>query len=196
MEQCRAEDYFREVQKIKIMATKRGRRPVYTPERVAKICEAIENGETNATAAKIGGISISTFCEWQATKAEFSEAVKRAKAAFEEWQMVGILEDAKKSLKTLICGQEYDEVKTEYERNPLDPDTPRIKKQTRITKRILPSPTAVIFALCNRDPEHWQNRVSQDVNGKLDVEQKGPGVSLANVPDSLLAQVIDAINGK
>lgn len=158
------------------------------------ICDAIERGETNETAAKLGGIHIATFCEWQNTKSEFAEAVKRAKAAFEDWQMNGILEDARKSLKTLVCGQEYEEIKTEYENDKNG--QPRIKKQTRTTKKILPNPTAVIFALCNRDPEHWQNRVAQDVNGKIDVEQKGPGVSLANVPDSLLAQVIDAINGK
>ena len=32
-----------------------GRPPLYTPERVAKICKALENGETNEVAAK--------FCE-------------------------------------------------------------------------------------------------------------------------------------
>lgn len=173
---------------------KRGRQPMYTPERVKRICDAIERGETNETAAKIGGIAVGTFCRWMDEKSEFKEAVKTAKTAFEDWQLNGILEDAKKSLKTLICGQEYEEVKTEYE-NDSD-GNPRIKKQTRCTKKILPNATAVIFALCNRDPEHWQNRVAQDVNGKIDVEQKGPGISLANVPDSLLAQVIDAINGK
>ena len=171
-----------------------GRKPKYTPDRVAKICKAIENGETNETAAKIGGISVSTFCEWQATKKEFSEAIKKAREFYEDWQLHGILEDAKKSLKTLICGKEYEEVKTEYENDKNG--NPRIKKQTRVTKVVLPNPTAVIFALCNRDPENWKNRVAQDVNGKIDVEQKGTGISLANVPDSLLAQVIDAINGK
>lgn len=170
-----------------------GRQAKYKPERVARICKAIQDGETNEMAARIGGISVTTFCEWQATKPEFAEAVKKAKAIYEDWQLHGILEDARKSLKTLICGLEYEEVKTEYE-NGRD-GSPRIKKQTRTTKRILPNATAVIFALCNRDPEHWQNRVAQDVSGKIGVEQ-GPGVSLANVPDSLLAQVIDAINGK
>lgn len=172
----------------------RGRQAKYTPERVRTICDAIERGETNETAAKLGGISRSTFFEWLNSRSDFSDAVKKAKAAFEDWQMNGILEDARKSLKTLVCGQEYEEIKTEYENDKNG--QPRIKKQTRVTKKILPNPTAVIFALCNRDPEHWQNRVAQDVNGKIDVEQKGPGVSLANVPDSLLAQVIDAINGK
>lgn len=164
---------------------------MYTPERVEKICQAIENGETNAVSAKIGGIHVATFCEWQNTKPEFAEAVKRAKAAFEDWQLNGILEDAKKSLKTLVCGQEYEEIKTEYENDKTG--NPRIKKQTRITKKILPNPTAVIFALCNRDPEHWQNRVVQD--GKIEVDQK-PAISLANVPTELLEQVVDAIDGK
>ena len=104
-----------------------GRKTKYTPERIERICKAIERGETNETAAKIGGISVSTFCEWQATKTEFSEAVKRARAAFEDWEMNGILADAKKSLKTLICGMEYEETKTEYENDKNG--SPRIRKQ-------------------------------------------------------------------
>ena len=175
---------------------KRGRQPMYTPERVERICKALREGHTDATAAKFGGIVYGTFNRWYNEKSDFRDAVKNAKADYENWQLNGILEDAKKSLKTLVCGTEYEEVKTEYEQDPSSPDTPRIKRQIRTTKKVLPNPTAVIFALCNRDPEHWQNRISQDVNGRIDVEQKGSGVSLANVPDDLLAKVIDAINGK
>lgn len=166
---------------------------MYTSERVKRICDAIERGETNETAAKIGGIAVGTFFRWMDEKSEFKDAVKRAKAAFEDWQLNGILEDAKKSLKTLICGQEYEEIKTEYEDDKAG--NPRIKKQTRTTKKIMPNPTAVIFALCNRDPEHWQNRINADVNSKVTAETK-TDLSLANVPDDLLAQVIEAINGK
>ena len=166
---------------------------MYSQERVRLICDAIERGETNAKAAEIGGIHISTFCEWQNTKPEFAESVKRAKAAFEDWQMNGILEDARKSLKTLVCGQEYEEIKTEYENDKNG--NPRIKKQTRTTKKILPNPTAVIFALCNRDPEHWQNRVNTELSGRVETESK-QSISLASVPDDLLAQVINAINSK
>lgn len=173
---------------------KRGRQAKYTQERIAIICDSLKQGNTKEVAAKAGGISVSTFCEWQATKPEFSEAVKKAIDSFEDWQLNGILADAKKSLKTLICGLEYDETKTEYEND--GKGNARIRKQTVVTKRIMPSPTAVIFALCNRDPEHWQNRVAQDITGKLETEAKGSGVSLANVPDELLAKVIDAINGK
>lgn len=172
-----------------------GRKPKYTPERVARICKAIENGETNETAAKIGGVSVSTFCEWQATKREFSEAIKRAKEKFEDWQMNGILADAKKSLKTLICGQEYEETKTEYENDPNNPGTPKIKKQTIITRKVLPNPTAVIFALCNRDPENWKNRQTNEITGYLQTETDAK-VDLSAVPDELLEQVLAKINGE
>lgn len=172
---------------------KRGRQPMYTSERVKRICDAIERGETYETAAKIGGIAVGTFFRWMDEKSEFKNSVKRAKAAFEDWQLNGILEDARKSLKTLVCGQEYEEIKTEYENDKTG--NPRIRKQTRVTKKILPNATAVIFALCNRDPEHWQNRINADVNSKVTAETK-TDLSLANVPDDLLAQVIEAINGK
>lgn len=173
----------------------RGRQAKYSPERVEIICSELANGSTVQAATKKAGIHVDTFYDWKNNKPEFSEAVKRAEEQFEEWQMNGILEDAKKSLKTLILGQEYEEVKTEYEQNPKDPTQPRIKRQTRTTKKVLPNPTAVIFALCNRDPEHWQNRVNNELSGKIETETKS-NISLANVPDSLLAQVIDAINGK
>lgn len=165
-----------------------------TPERVKIICEALAKGETQDTAYRLAGISNETYYRWLKENSEFSNAVKKAQAEFQDWQMNGILEDARKSLKTLICGQEYEEIKTEYENDKNG--QPRIKKQTRVTKKILPNPTAVIFALCNRDPEHWKNRVEQEVSGKMEVEQTGKPVSLEKVPDALLAQVIDAINGK
>lgn len=167
---------------------------MYTPDRVAKICKAIENGESREIAAKIGGISTTTFWKWMQEKEDFVNVVKKAEKAFEDWQMNGILADARKSLKTLICGQEYEEIKTEYENDKNG--NPRIRKQTRVTKKVLPNPTAVIFALCNRDPEHWQNRVSNEISGKLETENTAPALSLANVPNELLAQVIDAIHGK
>ena len=163
----------------------------YTPERVAKICDAIAEGRNNEQAAQIGGISKETFYQWYNNKSDFLDAVKKARARYDDWVLNGILEDARKSLITLIKGVEYEEIKTEYENDSFG--NPRIKKQTRTTKKIPPSATAIIFALCNRDPEHWQNRVQQDISGKIETETKS-NVSLANVPDELLAQVIDAIN--
>lgn len=165
-----------------------------TPERVKKICAAIENGETFENAAKMGGIVKSTFYRWMDENKDFKDAVKRAKDVFTEWEMNGILSDAKKSLKVLICGQEYEETKTEYEQDPKNPGQPRIKKQTVVTRKVLPNATAVIFALCNRDPENWKNRVANELSGKIETEETAK-VSLDKVPDELLAKVLDAING-
>ena len=158
-----------------------------------KICEAIRNGETDRKAAQIGGITYETFRTWNNEKPAFSSAIKQARDDYAEWEMHGILTDAKKSLKTLILGREYDEVKTIYE--PGKDGAPRIKSQTKTNKVIPPNATAIIFALCNRDPERWQNRVTNDINGKITTDAKAD-VSLQNVPDELLAKVIDAINSK
>lgn len=171
----------------------KGRKQMYTPERVRRICEAIERGETDATAARIGGISPQTFCEWKNRHPEFLESVKKAEQAFEEWQLSGILADAKKSLKTLICGMEYEEVRTEYE--PDANGDPKVKRQSRTTKRVPPNAAAIIFALTNRDPDNWKNRLNNEISGKVETESKAD-VSLANVPDELLQQVIEAINRK
>lgn len=172
---------------------KRGREAKYTDERVARICDALKQGMTDEQAAGMGGITYNTFWRWCNEKSDFRDAVKKAKAQYEDWLMNGILEDARNSLTTLIKGVEYEEVKTEYENDSFG--NPRIKKQSRTTKKILPNPTAVIFALCNRDPEHWQNRINNELSGKIETETKSE-VSLANIPDDLLAQVIDAIHGK
>lgn len=172
---------------------KPGRKPMYTPERVEAILDSLRKGDSDEIAARIGGINVGTFYRWQTEKDEFREAVKKAKADFEAWTLGEILTDARRGLKVLVCGTEYEEVKTEYEQDPHDPSHPRIKRQTRTTKKVLPNPTAVIFALCNRDPDHWQNKVSQELSGKVETEQTGQGFTLTNVPDDLLAKVIEAI---
>ena len=170
-----------------------GRKPKYTPERVAVILSALERGETCANAVKMAGINKDTFHEWYNNMPEFHKAVDEAKAAYEEWVMNGIKEDAKKSLKTLICGIEYDEIKKEFTVNKEGQKV--LSKQTTTHKRIMPSITAIIFALCNRDPENWKNRVEGTLSGKIETESK-QDVSLKSVPDDLLEKVIDAINGK
>lgn len=170
---------------------KAGRPPKMTPERVAIICKSLASGDTIQTACKLGGISDDTYANWL-RNSEFSEAVKRAKKDFEEWEMNGILETAKRGLKKLLEGEEYEEVTTEYVND--DKGNPTIRKQTRKTKKIPPSATATIFALCNRDPDGWKNRISNEISGKIDTEAE-TNISLKEIPDDLLAQVIESIKG-
>lgn len=166
----------------------------YNPKIVRLICQHIEQGETNEHAAELAGITKKTFYEWYNSKSYFCDAVKKAKEEYQKWLHNDILADAERSLKVLINGTEYEEIKTEYEQNPSNPDAPRIKKQSRTTKKILPNPTAVIFALCNRDPEHWKNRIDTEVNAKVEQETKTE-LNLKEIPDELLNQVLEIVYG-
>lgn len=166
-----------------------GRKPKYSPERVEIICKGLSEGKPEIDCCKKAGISVPTFHRWLDEKKEFQEAVKNAKAKFQEWYDNHLLEDAERGLLRLICGEEYVETTTEYE--SVGGKLVEKKKKT-INKKVLPNTTAIIFALTNRAPEKWKNRLSQDVNGKIQTEQKSD-VSLANVPDDLLEKVIEAI---
>lgn len=166
-----------------------GRKPKYTPERVERICKALSEGRTEKDACIAAGIHVSVFHRWLNEKSEFNEAVKRAKQQYQEWYDNHIVEDAKRGLMRLICGEEYTVTSTESQED----GTGRMRVKQKVeTKRVLPNVTAIIFALTNRDPENWKNRVSQDVNGKIQTEGK-TDISLANVPDDLLEKVIESI---
>lgn len=161
------------------------------PETIKTLTRAISEGKSRKAACELAGISQDTFARWL-NDAEFADAIKVAEKSFEDWRMNGILEDARKSLKTLVCGQEYEEVKTEYENDGVG--KPRIKRQTRITKKVLPNVTAVIFALCNTDPEHWRQRVEQDVRADVKTKEEPQPNKLAKVPTELLRQLCDAMD--
>lgn len=170
-----------------------GRPSKYTPEVVEIIRNSLAQGDSRATACKLAGISDETFRRWLDDYVDFVAVVKNAEAEYRNWEHNEILASAKKSLRVLIEGQEYEETITEYENDGAN--QPRIKRQTTKTKKILPSATAVIFALCNRDPENWKNRISSEVEAKVQSDQRAD-VNLKAIPDDLLEQVIKAINGE
>lgn len=170
----------------------RGRKPKYTPEKAAIICKAIADGETIQYACKRANISDETYKRWKDKYVEFRDAIKRAEADYNKWYTDELVRDCKRSLKTLVLGTEYDETTIEYES---DKDgNPRIKKQKTITKKIMPNPTAIIFALTNRDPENWKNRHTNEITGNLKTETDA-NVDLSALPDELLEQVLNKING-
>lgn len=169
-----------------------GRKSLYTPEVVEIIRATIAKGESEAEACRRAGISDETMRIWKRDKLEFLAVVKGAEKEAREWEMNGLLAAAKRSLRVLIEGQEYEETKTEYEQDPANPSQPRIKRQTVTTKKVLPNATAVIFALCNRDPENWKQRVEQDIRGTLNGDVTS-SVNLDKVPDDVLAKVLEAL---
>lgn len=171
---------------------KKGRKPQWTQVKVDIMCKAIANGKSYKDAFTAARVSERAFYNHLRDDVQFIQAVKSAEAEYQEWYDSQLVVSCKRSLVELVCGYEWDEITTE---TVPDKNGKIVTKKKIVHKKAAPNATAIIFALCNRDPEHWQNRVNNELSGKIETEQK-PAVSLQNVPDDLLAQVINAINHK
>ena len=64
---------------------------------------------------------------------------------------------ARSGLAKLLDVFEYEEEHIEYVDDPKNPGHPKIKSKKIISKKIMPNPTAVIFALTNRDPANFKH---------------------------------------
>lgn len=173
---------------------KRGRKPQWTAAKVEIMCKAIADGKSYKDAMKAAKVGHTAFYKHLSEDADFTDRVKKAEAEYQQWYDSQIVVDSKRSLLELIRGYEWDETTTETSTGK--DGKPVVTKTKVVHKKAAPNPTAIIFALCNRAPGEWSNKHIQELTGKITTEQTGSGVSLANVPDSLLSQVIDAINGK
>ena len=172
---------------------KKGRKPQWTNAKVEIMCKAIAAGKSYKDAFTAARVGKTAFYKHLADDANFADRVKKAEQEYQDWYDSQLVVDCKRSLAELIRGFEYDETTTE--KVPGRDGKGTITKTKVVHKRVLPNPTAIIFALCNRDPEHWQNRVNNELSGKVETESKTT-VSLKNVPDDLLAQVLEAIKAK
>ena len=172
---------------------KPGRKPQWTDAKVEIMVKAIAAGKSYKDAYTSARVGHDSFYRHLREDSEFSAKVKRAEQDYQEWYDSQLVVDSKRSLLELIRGYEWDETTTE---SALDKNCKMVEVKKKIVhKKAAPNPTAIIFALCNRAPEEWSNKHIQEVSGKIETETK-QAVSLASVPDDLLAQVIDAINGK
>lgn len=171
---------------------KKGRKPQWTDTKVEIMCKAIAAGKSYKDAFTAARVSKATFYAHLANDSDFSDLVKKAEQEYQEWYDSQLVVDCKRSLLELVQGYEWDETTTE---SALVNGKMVETKRKVVHKKAAPNPTAIIFALCNRAPGEWSNKHIQELTGKIETETK-PGITLANVPDSLLAQVIDAINGK
>lgn len=171
---------------------KKGRKPQWTDTKVEIMCKAIAAGKSYKDAFTAARVSKATFYAHLANDSDFSDLVKKAEQEYQEWYDSQLVVDCKRSLLELVQGYEWDETTTE---SALVNGKMVETKRKVVHKKAAPNPTAIIFALCNRAPGEWSNKHIQELTGKIETETK-PGITLANVPDNLLAQVIDAINGK
>ena len=171
---------------------KKGRKPQWTEAKVEIMCKAIAAGKSYKDAYTVARVGHDSFYRHLRDDSDFSDKVKKAEAEYQQWYDSQIVVDSKRSLLELIRGYEYDEITTE---TGTDLRGKSVSKKKITHKKVGPNPTAIIFALCNRDPDNWKNRVNNEITGKIDTDSKQE-LSLKHVPDDLLAQVIDAINGK
>lgn len=171
----------------------KGRKPQWTAAKVEIMCKAIAAGKSHKQAYTAARVSYTAFYNHLKNDVEFIESIKKAEQEYQQWYDSQLVVESKRSLMELIRGYEWDETTTET--IPGKDGKTMITKKKVVHKKAAPNPTALIFALCNRDPEHWKNRVEQEVSGKIETETKQT-LSLANVSDELLGKVIDAINGK
>lgn len=172
---------------------KKGRKPQWTDAKVEIMVKAIAAGKSYKDAFTAARVGKTAFYSHLGNDANFAERVKKAEQEYQEWYDSQLVVDCKRSLLELVQGYEWDETTTEL---ALDKKGKMVEVKKKIVhKKAAPNATAIIFALCNRAPEEWSNKHIQEISGKIETETK-QAVSLASVPDDLLAQVIDAINGK
>ena len=172
---------------------KKGRKPSWTNEKVEIMCKAIAAGKSYKDAFTAARVGKTAFYEHLANDANFADRVKKAEAEYQEWYDSQLVVDCKRSLIDLVRGFDYDETTTET--IPGKDGKGTITKTKVVHKHVMPNPTAIIFALCNRDPDNWKNRVNNELSGKFEAETK-TNVSLEKLPDDLLAKVIGVITGK
>lgn len=119
-------------------------------------------GATLTDFCKVMGIDDQTYYRWLC-KAEFAEAIKKAKESFRST----LENDIVKSLANAAKGYEYEQYTTEY----TDVNgKPKIKKQVKKNIRVEPNVGAAVFLLTNIAPDRWKNKQDSNVSVKEDNE--------------------------
>lgn len=145
----------------------------YSKKIVQDICSLIEKDSyTVSEICQMVRIDEATYYRWKNDKNDFCEAVKKAQGRFDKL----IAAEAKKSLVKLVRGY------TVQEKKVVHTDTGRkdeggkpilkVKEHAVVDKHYQPNTGAVIFALTNRDPENWKNKMNTEHSGSVDVKSK------------------------
>lgn len=140
----------------------------YTKELVKHICSLIESDSYSIEeVCSLSDISKETYYKWLKEKADFSDAIKKAKDSFNELLIV----EAKKSLIKKIKGYTVQEKKTitadTGKVNDEGKPIVKVKEHSVFEKHIQPDTAAIIFTLCNRDSDNWKNRQDTNISGEM-----------------------------
>lgn len=139
----------------------------YNKEIAERICSLIETDTyTVAEVCRLVKIAPSTYFDWINRYSEFSDNIKKAEAA----RMAFFVAEAKKSLLKKIQGYTVQEKHiTTVGSGKFDingKEIPKIKEQKTVDKHFQPDTAAIIFTLCNGEPDTWKNRQNNEVTGK------------------------------
>ncbi len=148
-----------------------GRKPKYNDKIVERICKLIEaDTYTVAEICRMVKIHRATYFEWLNTKPEFADAIKKA----EEARTAFFVAEAKKSLLKKIQGYTVKEQHItmagtgRYDVN--GKEIAKVKEQKTVDKHFQPDTAAIIFTLCNCEPDKWKNKQSTELTGKDGVD--------------------------
>lgn len=145
-----------------------GRIGKYNTKIVERICLLIKTDSyTVAEICEQVSINQDTYYEWLKNKPEFSDAIKKAKGEFDDFLLV----ECRKSLVKKIRGYTIQEKKTvtadtgkvNEEGKPIV----KVKEHSVTDKHFQPDTAAIIFTLCNRDPDNWKNRQDTNISGEM-----------------------------
>ena len=138
----------------------------YNSKIVDALCQRIAEGETVQSACRGEHLHRASFYQWLKSKPEFAERVNAAHQ--EAYERLG--EVANQSIYRLLTGYDVTEERTvTVDTGRTDENGKkilRVKEHITTKKHIPPSAAAIIFTLCNRDPEHWKNRQIAEVTGR------------------------------
>lgn len=144
-----------------------GRPTKYNAKIAERICTLIAaDTYTVAEICRMVKINPDTYYTWARDNSEFSDAIKKAEAE----RMAFFVVEAKRSLVKKLQGYTVQEnhVTTvgsgKYDVN--GKEIPRIKERKTVDKHYQPDTAAIIFTLCNGEPETWKNRQNNEVTGK------------------------------
>lgn len=145
----------------------------YNKEIVEKICLLIKTDSyTVAEICEQVSINQDTYYDWLKKKPEFSDSIKKAKGEFDDF----LLAECKKSLVKKIRGYTVQEKKTVTadtgKRDENDKPIVRVKEHSVTDKHYQPDTAAIIFTLCNRDPDNWKNRQESNITGDMTLKSE------------------------
>ena len=158
----------------------------YSKEIVNHICKLISSDSyTVEEICSLSGINEATYYRLKKYKNEFCEAIKKAQEVFNEF----IIAEAQKSLLKKVRGYTVQEKRTVViDTGKLDENGNAIfrEKENVITdKHFQPDTAAIIFTLCNRDPDNWKNRQDTNLSGEMKLVSE-----LEKLPDEDLKNII------